>query len=165
MRLFLSCLLTLLFFVAVAAADELKGKIQAVDAEAATIDVFGVQVNARAAEIKNDADKAVNLSALAVGDRVGIEGAFTDKARMSARKIAEDFSGYDEIKGKITSADAVAGEIIISGVKVKVRPDTWLEGPQDLRVAFEELRPSVYAGCEGVFTGALEFNAKKIIIE
>lgn len=165
MRLVLICILTLLIFSAIGSADELKGKIQAVDAEAHTVEVFGVKVNAQTAEIKNDAEKNVSISTLVAGDRVDIEGTFTDKAQMSAKKIAKDFSGYDEIKGKIESADAAAGEITISGVKVKVKPDTWLEGPQDLRVAFEELRPSVYAKCEGVFTGALEFSAKKIIIE
>jgi hypothetical protein len=165
MKVFLICILTLLVSSAVGNADELKGKIQAVDAEARTVEVFGVKVNAQTAEVRNDAEKAVNLSALAAGDRVEIEGTFTDKAEMSAKKIVKDFSGYDEIRGKIESADAAAGEITISGVKVKVKPDTWLEGPQDLRVAFEELRPSVSARCEGVFTGTLEFSAKKIIIE
>ncbi|MCL5037162.1 MAG: DUF5666 domain-containing protein [Chloroflexi bacterium] len=143
-------------------ADEINGKVQAVDINANTIIISGIKISAQHARLENEADMPIILSAITVGDFLDVEGTFTGNGQMMAMKIEKDYPGYDKIKGKIDKIDYNTREMIIAGVKIKVSQDAWLEGPHDMIFQFAQFVPSSYVECKGRWTGPLEFNTTKV---
>ena len=146
-------------------ADEINGKVQAVDINANIITISGIKISAQHARLENEADMPIILSAIKVGDFLEVEGAFTGNGLMTAMKIEKDYPGNDKIKGKIDKIDYNTREMIIAGVKIKVPQEARLEGPDDMIFQFAQFVPSSYVECKGGWTGPLEFHAIEVEID
>ena len=154
-----------LFFTSVCAADEINGKIQVVSPKDSSITVSGVVIAAQNARIENEFDQLINLSAIVVGDYVEIDGTFTGPGQMMAMKIEKEYPKQDEIKGRIETVDTAKREMKISGITIKIPQNAWLEGHHDTRISIEQILPSYYVECKGIWTGPLEFTASKVELD
>jgi len=151
-----------LFFTSVCVADEINGKTQVVSPKDSSITVSGVVIAAQNARIENEFDQPINLSAIAVGDYVEIDGIFTGPGQMMAMKIEKEYPKQDEIKGRIETVDTAKREMKISGITIKIPQNAWLEGHNDMRISIEQILPNYYVDCKGIWTGPLEFTASKV---
>lgn len=165
MRLELVLVSILLIFTSVCAADEIKGKTQVVSPKDSSVTVSGVFIAAGNARIENEFDQPINLSAIAVGDYVEIDGAFTGPGQMMAIKIEKEYPKQDEIKGMIETVDTAKRELKISGIMIKITQNAWLEGPNDTPIAIEQLMPNYYVECKGNWTAPKEFTAIKVDLD
>jgi len=163
-----------LFFTSVCAADEINGKIQVVSPKDSSITVSGVVIAAQNARIENEFDQLINLSAIVVDDYVEIDGTFTGPGQMMAMKIEKEYPKQeiekeypkqDEIKGRIETVDTAKREMKISGITIKIPQNAWLEGHHDTRISIEQILPSYYVECKGIWTGPLEFTASKVELD
>jgi len=84
---------------------------------------------------------------------------------MNAKKIDRKQPECAVIKGKIASIDSVEREIIISGIKIKVPVDAWLEGPNRVKIPLELFAPGYAVECRGEWTGVSELTAFKLAVE
>ena len=163
------CVVFLLLILAIGStasnADEIKGRIQAVNGAGNAIEISGVRIVAQNARIENEMDQPIPLTALVVGDYVEVDGYLNAPGQMTAMKIEKDYSGYDEIKGRAEKVDLTNREIFISGVKVKVPQGAYLEGYGDMIITLEQIPVSAYIDCKGSWTGPKEFTANKIDLD
>lgn len=146
-------------------ADEIKGKIQAINSGINAIEISGVCVVAQTSGIENEMDQPIKLTALAVGDHVDADGYFNAPGQMLAIKIGKDDADYDEIKGRVERVDLEAKEIFISGIRIKIPQDAYLKGKQYTIITLEQISASEYIDCRGSWTGPKEFTANKVYLD
>ena len=152
-------------FTGVCLADEIKGTVSSIDKSKKILQISGVIIQAMDAWIENDQDYPIAISKLAPGDYVEVEGKFIGLSELKARKIDRKQPQCSSIKGKIASIDSAKGEIIISGIKIKVPASTWLEGPNRVRIPLGLFAPGYSVKCKGEWTGPSELTAFKVIVE
>jgi len=155
-------LVLIVFVASICLADEVKGKITAVDAAGGTLEISGIRIAAQAALIEGSMDERIELAALKVGDYVEVDGFFTEPGRLSARKVEKEPVGPDKVKGTINRVDAVGRQLLIGGVTVKVPVTALIEGEEDVRIPIQQLRANSIVECEGTFTGPMELTAVKV---
>ncbi len=155
----------LLIFTSVCAADEIKGKAQMVSSKDGSITVSGIVVAAGNARIENEFDQVADISLIAVGDYVVIDGAFTGLGQMTAMRVKREYPEQDEIKGKIEVVDITKRELTISGITIKIPQNAWIEGPHNIPISIKQFMPNYYVECKGNWTGSKEFTAIKIDLD
>lgn len=165
MRIGVVSVFILLLFASACAADEINGKTQVVSPKDSSITVSGVVIAAQNARIENEFDQPINLSAIAIGDYVEIDGVFTGLGQMMAMQIDKEYPKQDEIKGRIETIDTAKREMKISGITIKISQDAWLEGHDDMRISIEQILPNYYVDCTGIWTGPLAFTANKLDLD
>ena len=154
-----------LLLPAICVADEIKGKITAVDAESGTIEVSGVKIIAKKATIKNLVDMHCEISELKVGDRVEIDGAFSGPGEMLATEIEREAFERDHIEGKLEKVDSGTRTLLISGVTVNVSKNARIEGKDDKVISLKDLAVGYPVECKGTWTGSKEFSASKVELD
>ena len=146
-------------------ADEIKGRITAVDTNAGIIDISGVKVTVQAARMEDENDMPMTFDALSAGDYLEIEGFFSGPCQMMAVKIERDYQEQDEIKGRIESVDAANNKLVISGVTVTISEAASLEGRDDMQISVSQLNVGDYIECDGSWNGTAEFLASKLELD
>jgi hypothetical protein len=146
-------------------ADEIKGRISSIDASKKTLQISGVLIQAADAWIENEQDYPLALNGIVSGDYIEVDGRFTGLSEMTARKIDRKKPECAVVKGKIASIDSKKREIIISGIIIKVPVDTWLEGPNHVRIPLELFASGYSVECKGEWTGLSELTAFKVVVE
>ena len=152
-------------FTGVCLAGEIKGHISSIDVSKKTLQVSGVIIQAADAWIENEQDYPLAIDKLAQGDYVEVEGKFIGSSELKAGKIDRKQPECSAIKGKIASVDSAKREIIISGIKIKVPVDAWLEGPNHVRIPLELFAPGYSVKCKGEWTGTSELTAFKVTVD
>jgi hypothetical protein len=152
-------------FTGVCLADGIRGKVNSIDRSKKTLQISGVVIQAADAWIENEQDYPLAISKLAPGDYVEIEGKFTGSSELKAGKIDRKQPECSAIEGKIASIDSAKREIIISGIKIKVPVDAWLEGPNRVRIPLELFAPGYSVKCKGEWTGSSELTAFKVTVD
>ncbi len=150
-----SCLSLLLLFSTAHADQEIEGAITAIDAEAGTIEIYGVKIIVMDAVIKNLADKPIKLSDLKVGDTVEVDGAFSGTDEMLATEIEKKIFEHGKIEGTLASVDITAHTLTVSGITVKV--------PESVKL--EDLTVGSPIECKGSWTGQKEFTAFMVEVD
>ncbi|MDD5174087.1 MAG: DUF5666 domain-containing protein [Candidatus Omnitrophica bacterium] len=164
-RVFIAAVFTAFVFTGVCSADEIRGKVSSINVPKKALQISGVMIQAGDAWIENEEDYPLSLGNIAVGNYVEIEGKFAGLSEMKARKIDRKIPECGLIKGKIASLDPKKREIIISGIKIKVQADAWLEGPGRVKIPLELFAPGYKVTCKGEWTGASELTAFKINVD
>jgi len=154
-----------LLLSAICAADEIKGKITAVDAEGGTIEISGVKIMAKKATIKNLVGMRCEISELKVGDRVEVDGAFSGPGQMLATEIEKKAFKRDQIEGKLEKVDSGTRTLLISGATVNVSKDARIEGEDDKVISLKDLAVGYPVECKGAWTGSKEFSASKVELD
>ena len=157
--------LTVFAIAGICRADEIKGRVSSVDKSQKTLRISGVIIQAGDAWIENEQDYPLALKDVVPEDFVAVEGKFTGSSEMSARKIELNNPECGVVKGKISSIDVKKREIVISGIMIKVPADTWLEGPDRVRIPLELFAPGYSVECRGGWTRASELTAFKLTVE
>ena len=156
-------LLSLFFiFTATCNADEIIGSVREVSAVENTINISGVVVLVQKARIENEFDQLINLSGIAAGDYVSVEGAFAGHAQMRAMKIERRYPEQDKIKGRIESVNAAARELVIGGITIDVPENAWLVDAVGSGIRMDKIKPNYYAECTGTWAGEASFTANRI---
>jgi len=145
-------------------ADEIKGKIETLDKEGKIIQISGVLIQSADAWIENEQDYPLGIDKLTPGDYIEARGKFIGSSEMKARKIDRKNPECGVIQGKIASIDTKKREIVISGITIKVPADTWLEGPDGVKIPLELFAPGYSVECKGEWTGPSELTAFKVNI-
>jgi len=154
-----------LLLPAICVADEIKGKITAVDAESGTIEVSGVKIIAKKATIKNLVGMRCEISELKVGDRVEVDGAFSGPGEMLATEIEREAFERDQIEGKLEKVDSDTRTLLISGVTVNVSKDARIKRNDNKVISLKDLTVGYQVECKGAWTGSKEFSASKIELD
>ena len=147
------------------AADDIQGKITAIDIEGRTIEISGVKIIAKNAKIENLNDTICTLADLKVGDSVDVDGIFSGPGEMTATKIEQEGVVQDQIEGSLEAVDSAARTLTISGIKVKVPAGAFLEGKKDMPITLEQLTIGTRVECEGTWTGSRELTASKVEVD
>jgi two-component sensor histidine kinase/HAMP domain-containing protein len=127
----------------------LRGAIQAVDAGARTITVYGMPVHvAEGTESGDDEKRDVDFASLASGQRVEVQCTVVEGGRWEARKIQQrDVKASDKIKGTATASelDGLAPETVeIHGLLIVVQPAT-AGGPESALGRIEKANQMILA--------------------
>lgn len=146
-------------------ADRVKGKVSSVDKAKKTLQISGVTIQAADAWIENEQDYPLVLNGIAAGDYIEVDGKFSGMSEIKATKIDRKKPECGVVKGKIASIDNKKREIIISGITIKVKADTWLEGPNRVRIPFELFASGYSVECRGDWTGVSELTAFKVSVD
>jgi len=165
MRIGAIALLIIFVIAGACLADELRGKVSAVDKAQKTLQISGVAIQAAGAWIEQEGDYPLALEDIAAGDYIEVTGKFTGSAEIKARKIDRKKLGCGVVKGKIAAIDNQKREIMISGITIKVPVDTWLEGPNRVKIPLELFAPGYSVQCRGEWTGPSELTAFKVSID
>jgi hypothetical protein len=158
----ISFMAILLLLSAICVADEIKGKITAVDAASGIIEISGVKIMVKKATIKNLADMPCEISELKVGDRVDVDGAFSGPGEMLATKIEREVFEHDQIEGKLEKFNSATRTLLICGVTVNVSKDARIEGKDDKVISLKDLALGYPVECKGTWTGSKKFSASKV---
>ena len=161
-KMLLAAIIFLAIPILACGADEIKGRITAVDVATGSIDISGVKVLVQNARIENEMDMPITVADLRTGDYLDVEGSFSGAGQMMAMKIEKDYPEQDEIKGMIQSVDAAGNSLVIGGITVKIAPGAWLEGHGDMRITVGQFAAGYYVECKGAWTGQLVFTANKV---
>ncbi len=151
-----------LFLSTICIADEIKGKITAIDAAGGIIEVSGVKILAEKAKIENFDDRPYKISELKVGDIVEVEGVFSGAGEMTATEIERKVNKHDYIEGRLEKVDITARTLLVGGVTVNVLKGAKLEGDDDKDISLKDLAIGYKVECDGAWTGFQEFSAIKI---
>lgn len=151
-------------FTGVCLADEIKGKVSSIDKAKKTLQISGVVIQTVNAWIENEQDYPLAFGSIASGDYVEVNGKFTGLSEMKARKIDRKKAECGVVKGKIASIDTKKREIIISGIKIKVPVNAWLEGPNQVRIPLELFASGYSIECRGEWTAISELTAFKVTV-
>lgn len=165
MRGSICCAVIFLLLSAIGVADEIKGKITAVDATSGTIEISGVKIMAKNATIKNMADMPCEIFELKAGDGVEVDGAFSGPGEMLAAKIEREVFEHDQIDGKLDKVDSAARTLLISGVTVNVAKDARIEGKDDKVISLQDLAAGHSIECKGTWTGPKVLSASKVDLD
>ncbi|MDD5085817.1 MAG: DUF5666 domain-containing protein [Candidatus Omnitrophica bacterium] len=161
-RILFVALLFVFIFAAVSSADEIKGRMQSVDAQEAMIDVAGVKINTQGAKITDRAGLSMTLRDISDDDYIDVEGYFTGPGEMKANKIYIGDAEPDRIEGKIESIDIASRQLVIGGINVKIFQYARIRDKNGIEVPFEKIAPRKSLRCDGSWTGNLEFTASII---
>ncbi|MCK9574289.1 MAG: DUF5666 domain-containing protein [Candidatus Omnitrophica bacterium] len=146
-------------------ADEIKGKVSAVDKTKKMFQISGVTIQAADAWAENEQDYPLAVTNISLGDYLEVKGKFTGSSEIKAVKIDRKKPECGVVKGKITSIGAKKSEIIISGIKIKVLADAWLEGPNHVKIPLELFAVGYSVECRGDWTGISELTAFKVTVD
>ena len=146
-------------------ADEIRGKVDTVDKIGKRLKISGVIIHTAEAWIENEQDYPLALKDIANGDYIEVEGKFTGLPEIKAKKIDRKKPECGVVKGRITTVDAKKGRILISGITIKVNADTWLEGPNRVKIPLELFARGYEVQCKGNWTALYELTAFKISVE
>jgi len=152
-------------FTGACLADQIKGEVTSIDRLKNTLQISCVIIQAGDAWIENEQDYPLAINKLVPGDYVEVEGKFIGSSELKARKIDRKQPQCSAIDGKITSIDSAKREFVISGIKIKVPVDAWLEGPNRVKIPLELFAPGYSVKCKGEWTGASELTAFKVAVE
>jgi len=160
-------LMTVLFVgaVIVSDADEIKGRVTAIDVGSGIVDISGVKISVKNADIEDENDVPITLTALVAGDYLEVEGSFSGGGKMTALSVEKKSSKQDEIKGRIGSVDAVGKKLVISGITVEIQRDAVVEGHDDARIMIDKLAAGNYVECKGNWSGPSKFSANKVELD
>ncbi|MDD5196260.1 MAG: DUF5666 domain-containing protein [Candidatus Omnitrophica bacterium] len=164
-RIGIIALLIAFVITGVCLADELKGKVTAVDEAQKTLQISGVVIQAADAWIENEQDYPLSLKEIAAGDYIEVDGKFTGLSEMKAKKIDRKKPESGVVKGKVTSIDIQKREIVLSGITIKLPADAWLEGPNRVKIPLELFAPGYKVQCKGDWTGPCELTAFKVSVD
>jgi len=164
-RISLVAVLLAFVFVGACFADEIRGKVSSVDKAKMSLQISGVVIQAKDSWIENEQDYPLALSGIISGDYIEVSGKFIGASEMKAKKIDRKKPECGVVKGKITSIDLKKRQIIISGITIKVQADTWLEGPDRVKIPLELFAPGYSVECRGDWTGVSELTAFKVSVE
>ncbi|MCX6355352.1 MAG: DUF5666 domain-containing protein [Candidatus Aureabacteria bacterium] len=144
--------------------DDLEGKITAIDAKAGIVEISGVKMLAKNAEIVGPNESKLTIIDLKVGDYVDGDGNFSGKAEFTATRIEREADIIDQIEGKLTAVDSEKRTLTISGVTIKVPEGILImkKRESDLPIKIYELTIGDRAHCEGKWTGPKELTARTI---
>lgn len=143
------------------AGERIDGKITAIDAAKASIDVSGVTVIAKDAKVW-DLIFPSGLSHLKVGWGIEAEGSFTGPREFTANKLVAKYIRHYEINAKLDAVDAQARTLTISGITVKVPADCKIEDDAENTTTIEKLPIGRMIEVEGNWTGPAEFTIYSI---
>ncbi len=146
-------------------ADEIRGRVEAIDAGSKIITVSGVKVRSVNAVIENEMGGRADFSALAVGNYLEIEGSFTGAGEMIAVEIEKELGGKEVIKGRVEKIDPENNVILVGGITVTAAPNARIEDDDDGPISIEQIPVGAYVDCEGSWSGALAFKAHKIELD
>jgi len=146
-------------------ADEIRGKVTSVDKTNMTLQISGVTVETGDTWIENEQDYPLALNDIAKGDYIEVSGKFSGLSKINAKKIDQKNPECGVVEGKIASINSKKREIIISGITIKVPNNTWLEGPNHVRIPLELFAVGYSVECRGNWTGNNELTAFKITVE
>ena len=152
-------------FTGLCLADEIAGKVSSVDSAKKMLQISGVRIQATDAWIENEQDYPLALNKLVPGDYIEIDGKFIGSSKMQATKIERTLLQCAAVKGRIASVNPQKREMIISGIKIKVPVNIWLEGPNRVKIPLELFAPGYSVNCKGNWTANSELTAFKITVE
>jgi len=164
-RIGIIALLTVLVLTGVCLADEIRGKVSSVDKAKKTLQISGVSIEAADAWIENEQDYPLALGSIASGDYIEVDGKFSGLSDLKAKKIDRKKLECGVVKGRIASIDTKKRKIVISGITIKVPADTWLEGPNRVKIPLELFASGYSVECRGDWTGASELTAFKVTVD
>jgi ribosomal protein L24 len=157
--------LTAFLAVEMCSADEIKGKVSAVNKKKKTVQISGVAIQAADAWIENEQDYPLAFDSLTVGDYIEVEGKFIGLSEIKARKIDRKKPECGFVDGKIASIDTKKRKIIVNGITIKVPANAWLEGPNQVKIPIELFAPGYKVKCKGDWTGVSELTAFKVVVD
>ncbi|MBL7072988.1 MAG: hypothetical protein ISS33_04335 [Candidatus Omnitrophica bacterium] len=146
-------------------ADEIKGRVTAIDVAAGTIDISGVKISVKNADIVDRFDAPITLTALVAGDYLEVEGSFTGAGQMMAMDVEKSFSKQGEIKGRVESVDEGGKKLVISGITVEIQPNAVIEGHDDALITIDKFAAGNYVECKGNWSGPSKFSASKVELD
>jgi len=152
-------------FTGVSLADEIKGKVSSINTSQKTLQISGVIIQAADAWIESELGYPLTINKLVLGDYVEVEGNFIGLSEFKARKIDRKRSDCSSIKGRMAAIDSAKREINISGIRIKVLDDAWLEGPNHVRIPLELFAPGYSVTCKGKWTETSELTAFKVTVD
>jgi len=165
MRIGLLAFLIAFVITGVCSAYEIKGEVTAVNKAAKTLQISGVSIESSEAWIENEQDYPLTFNDIKVGNYIEVSGKFTSLSKVKANKIDRKKPECGVVQGKIALIDTKKRKIIISGITIKVPTDTWLEGPNRVKIPLELFAPGYKVQCKGDWTGDSELTAFKVSIE
>ena len=145
-------------------ADQINGRIKAINLNDKTIEISGVEVIADGASVQGEAGSSIVLSDLDINHRVEVTGSLGN-GRMWAKKIQKVSAGYDKVAGNVSSVNGNAKKINIGGIDVKVPNNATLEDSQDSPITFDKLIPGNVVQCKGLWTGPREFMSRSVKLQ
>ena len=161
MKFFIACFTVLLLATAAQARDELSGRITAIDPAKETLEISGVTIDAKGADIQGLLFSR-SLSKYKVGEMARIEGRFSGPREMKATKVEKKIFEHFEIEAVLDEVDARARTLKISGITVKVPEGVKIEDIDGKRTTLDKLANGQKVEVEGEWSGPAEFTAAKV---
>ena len=161
MKLFSLCLMLLLLATTAHARDELSGVITTIDPSNGTLEISGVKIVAKDADVQGVFFPG-SLDKFKIGDKVEIEGEFTGPRQMKATKVERKIFRHYEIEASLDKADPGTRILEISGITIKVPGGITIEDLDDNPTSIAKLSIGQRVEVEGSWTGTAEFTADKI---
>lgn len=167
MKRVLLMMMVVLFLCAVIVcdADEIKGRVTAIDVGSEIIDISGVKISVRNADIVDGNDVPITLTALVAGDYLEVEGSFTGAGQMAAMDVEKKASKQDEVKGRIESVDVTGKKLVINGITVEIQHNAIIEGHDDALILIDKLAAGNFVECKGNWSGPVKFSANKVELD
>lgn len=142
-----------------------KGEATQVDAANGTLVVGGVTIDAKNAVVKNPMQKKINLSDIAAGQRVDVDGEFNADGTFIAATVELDYGKQAELEAGIDNVDAMARSYKVGSISVIAAPGCEIEVKDDAFGAFDPQAIGRKIKAEGRWSGDKQFSATKVEIE
>jgi len=146
-------------------ADEIKGRVTAIDVGAAIVDISGVKISVKNADMEDERDMPITLAALVAGDYLEVEGSFSGAGQMAAMDVEKSSSKQDEVKGRIESVDAAGKKLVINGITIEMQHNAIIVGHDDALILIDKLAAGNFVECKGDWSGPVKFSANKVELD